>query len=321
VNCLQVYNNELYAGGQFVNMNNVSAQRIAKWNGTAWSAVDGGVTGSMASVNCMAVYHNQLYVGGNFYFAGSSSISTNCIARWNGVSWDSVGGGLNWYVTDMVVDSVNDILYVSGGFTGFGNTICRGVAMWNDTNWSPVGSGLDTLWGTQCLEMFNGELYAGGANVTVTTFGDTINNIYKYDGTKWISVDGGANNTVMDLAVFNGNLYVGGYFSGVGNGTNANKIACYGSTCPVSVGIAENADMLPFKMYPNPTGDVLYVETPDSRELTFCLKNAEGRTIFEQTFTKRLEYSTANLSRGAYFVHVFSSDLKVTHVEKLIIER
>jgi hypothetical protein len=51
------------------------------------------------------------------------------------------------------------------------------------------------------------------------------------------------------------------------------------------------------------------------------LKNAEGRTVFEQTFTKRLEYNTANLSHGAYFVHVFSSDLKVTHVEQLIIER
>jgi trimeric autotransporter adhesin len=320
INCLSVYNNELYAGGAFISINNVSVNRIAKWNGTQWTNVGGGVQGGVETVYCMAVYHNQLYVGGDFYFSGSNNLSTNCIARWNGTVWDSVGSGVNLAVFDMVVDTVRDVLYVGGGFTNTRDTTVFGIAQWNDSIWLPVGTGLDTLWGTRCLEVYNGELYAGGVNVTTTSQGDTIRNIYKFNGIKWVSVDGGANSDVYQLAVFQGNLYVGGSFWQVGYGINASRIACYGSTCPTSVGISEEPPSVPFKMFPNPTKDILRIETEEPNPLVFRLVDLNGKLIVEKNFTGKLEYNTKSLAVGTYLVQVSLEGGTRIHTEKLVVE-
>lgn len=320
INCLEVYNNDLYAAGQFVTIDNVPVNRIAKWNGTSWTDVGGGLTGGMGEVICMTVFHNQLYVGGNFTAAGSGNLSTYYVARWNGASWDSVGTGFNYPVHELLVDSINDVLYAGGEFSYIGNTICRGVAVWNDVNWSPVGSGLDTLWGTRCLEMFNGELYAGGGNVTTTTQGDTINNIYKFNGTKWVSVDGGANSTVMDMSVYGGNLYIGGYFSQVGYSTPANKIACYGTTCPTSVGIHEYSSAEIFKVYPNPASEVIIVQTSLIGDVYFTLQDVNGNIISQTTFDTKVEFSTIGIAAGIYTICVKSVDGTASHSEKIVIQ-
>ncbi len=236
VNAIQEYQGNLFIGGEFVTVNNISCRRIAKWNGISWSNVGGGFAGN-CYVNCMAVYHNQLYVGGAIGLPNGPNSYYYNIARWNGIQWDSVGGKTNFDVMALAVDTVRDVLYAAGGFRQVGGTTAYGIAMWNDTIWSPVGSGTDTLWGTQCLAIYNGELYAGGANITITSQGDTLRNIYKYNGIKWVGVDGGANNSVLSMGVYQGNLFVGGSFLQVGHGINASRIACYGTTCPLGVGV------------------------------------------------------------------------------------
>ena len=51
----------LYIAGRFDSVNSVPAVRIAKRNGTSWSALGSGISGS---VNSMAVSGTDLYVGG-----------------------------------------------------------------------------------------------------------------------------------------------------------------------------------------------------------------------------------------------------------------
>jgi hypothetical protein len=280
----------------------------------------GGVHGGMENVNCMAVYHNQLYVGGYFYSVGTNNLPAYCIARWNGTQWDSVGSGMNYPVHALVVDSVNDVLYAAGEFSYIRNTVCRGIAVWNDTLWKPVGSGYDTLWGTRCLQMYNGELYAGGANETVTIQGDTLRNLYKFNGTKWVSVDGGTNAYINCMEVFQGNLYVGGGFWQVGHGIPANKIACYGTTCPTSVGISENPPPIPFSMFPNPNKDILRIETEEPNELVFRLMDINGKSIAEKKFVGKFEYNTTSLAKGTYLIKISLKDGSRAHTEKLVIE-
>lgn len=320
INCVETYNGFVYAGGLFTTINNVTVRRIAQYNGTTWANMNTGVSGGVGAVYCMAVYHNQLYVGGNFYFAGSSNLSTNCIARWNGTQWDSVGSGMNSDVRALLVDSANDVLYAAGGFTSIGNTICRGVAVWNDTIWKPVGSGLDTLWGTMCLAMFNGELYAGGANVGTTTTGDTLHNIYKFNGIKWVEVSGGANNTVTAMMTYQSNLYVAGYFSQVGNGIPVNHIACYGTTCPTSVGIDETPPPVTFQLYPNPADDFLHIESNESQPLEFQLSDMNGKTVIDQTFQNKADISLRGLPAGTYLVRVSLQNGERTGTEKIVIK-
>ncbi len=318
IQCMEVYNNEIYIGGMMTTVDGISCNRMAKYNGTSWSDVGGGVNGSFEDVKSMAIYHGQLYVGGDFVQAGS--IPAYFIARWNGVQWDTVGSGLNYYVWDMTVDSINDVLYVCGGFTLAGGVPANGVAMWNDTVWSAVGTGTDTLWGTHCLSMFNGQLFAGGGNVTITAAGDTINNVYKFDGIKWTSVDGGASSDVEEMCVYNGNLYIGGYFSQVGYGIPANRIACYGTTCPIGVGISEPPKKIPFSMFPNPNEDVLHITTAEPGQLVLKIFSNSGQLVNQQTFIGQIDFETGTLAAGSYTVQVSLEDGSRMHSEVLIVK-
>ena len=56
----------LYIGGSFANVGEVVANRVAKWNGSAWSALGSGLNGQVAA---LAVSHTDLYVGGDFTIA------------------------------------------------------------------------------------------------------------------------------------------------------------------------------------------------------------------------------------------------------------
>jgi hypothetical protein len=73
----------------------VSASRIARWNGTSWSALGSGISGlpNFTSVNALTVLPNgDLVAGGQFTSAGG--VSANGIARWDGTSWSALGSGM-----------------------------------------------------------------------------------------------------------------------------------------------------------------------------------------------------------------------------------
>lgn len=133
----------LYAGGNFISAGGVPALRIARWNGTAWSAVGGGLgTVFSASVLALATYDDgtgtALYAGGRF--TPSDGAPGNRIAKWDGVSWQPLGAGLNG---DVLALSVYDRgsgpeLIVGGTFTLSGGIANYNVAAWNGTSWSSI---------------------------------------------------------------------------------------------------------------------------------------------------------------------------------------
>jgi hypothetical protein len=84
---------ELYAGGLFLLSGSVLVPGLAKWNGTQWSLVGGGLTGNPVQVFGLAVFDDglgaSLYVAGHFSAAGG--IPANTLVRWNGTTWSSIG--------------------------------------------------------------------------------------------------------------------------------------------------------------------------------------------------------------------------------------
>src|SRR5436190_16696285 len=88
VNAVCVFNNTLYAAGNFTHDGSAttSLNHIAKWNGSGWVAVGSGVD---ATVTSMAVLNSELYVGGDFAMAGGYPASK--VAKWNGTSWSAIG--------------------------------------------------------------------------------------------------------------------------------------------------------------------------------------------------------------------------------------
>jgi hypothetical protein len=71
----------LYAGGYFTNIEGVSANRVARWDGSSWTALGGGISGTSGLggdiVRALASYDAgsgpALYAGGSFLLAGGTA--------------------------------------------------------------------------------------------------------------------------------------------------------------------------------------------------------------------------------------------------------
>ena len=67
---LAVSGSDLYVGGYFTTAGDSTAYRIAKWNGSSWSALGSGVNSRNSHVSALAVLGADLYAGGSFTAAG-----------------------------------------------------------------------------------------------------------------------------------------------------------------------------------------------------------------------------------------------------------
>ncbi len=159
----------LYAAGSFTMSSLSGAPRgIARWNGSAWSAVGTGIGSGSSRINALAVYNPgsgvSLYAAGSFGTIGG--VSANNIARWNGSTWSSLGNGLNTSLNGINALAVfnagtGSALYAAGLITSPG----VGIARWNGSAWSTLGSGV--LYQPFALAAAYGEaagpaLYVGG---------------------------------------------------------------------------------------------------------------------------------------------------------------
>ncbi len=119
-------NGDLLAGGQFdfAVGNPQVLNSIARWNGTGWSPIGGGVTYTLAITHPGIVYSLQelpdgdLLVGGYFDHAGGTALSW--LARWNGSSWSSFGSGPNGSVQSLALAPWGE-LFAGGNFTAVGS--------------------------------------------------------------------------------------------------------------------------------------------------------------------------------------------------------
>lgn len=78
INTLKVCNNELYAGGHFSQINNVAANKLARFNGINWCSVEYGVD---LRPKALEVFENELIVNGEFYSA--SGVECNNIVKYS----------------------------------------------------------------------------------------------------------------------------------------------------------------------------------------------------------------------------------------------
>ncbi|OFX31100.1 MAG: hypothetical protein A2X08_18125 [Bacteroidetes bacterium GWA2_32_17] len=208
---LAVFNGQVYASGRFWNISGLNTRGIAKWNGTNWSAVGGGLQGcgNYPCAQAMANFKNNLFVGGEVCIAGT--LPVNCIARWNGTTWDSLGSGVNSNVNAMVIDTINNFLYLSGLFIQTGGKDAWSVAKWDGFEMDSVGKPFGH--GKTCMEMYHGQLYVGGY-AGQGGINDTI--LIRWDGKQWHNVIGTLS-SLEALQVYKEKLYIGGGYFMVGN--------------------------------------------------------------------------------------------------------
>ena len=174
VRALAVFNDgsgdALYAAGDFKSAGGVTARRVARWNGTTWSALGTGIAGGdFPSVSALTVFNDgsgdALYAAGDFKTAGQNP--ANRIARWNGTTWTSLGSGMNFEIQALTVfdDGSGPALYAGGNFKQAGESPATRVARWDGTAWSSLlGTGMDFV--VHFLDVFDDgsgpSLYAAG---------------------------------------------------------------------------------------------------------------------------------------------------------------
>ena len=152
-------NGDLYVGGEFTSAGGTTVNKIAKWNGTAWSALGSGTVG--LNHNCYSLYitGSKVYAGGIFTAAGG--ITANCIACYNtsNNTWSAVGTGTEFQGKDVVGYNQAGIKALNG----VGNTVYAGFAY----------TGIQEI-----------------KNINI----NYADQIYKWDGSNWLSLASSSNN-------------------------------------------------------------------------------------------------------------------------------
>jgi hypothetical protein len=282
----------LYAAGAFPKAGGITVNRIARWDGSAFSALEGpggvGLTGDSFPpwVLALTVFDDgcgggpALYAGGNFITAGG--VTVNRVARWDGSTWsalESPGGvGMNDMVWNLTVfddgSGGGPALYAGGAFTTAGGVTVNGIARWDGHAWSAlagpggvgVGGSAPHIYTLGVFDDGSGDgpaLYAGGAFTTAG--GVTVNQIARWDGSGWSALAGpgdagisGPSPYVFALTEFDDGtgdgpaLYVGGQFTTAG-GVTAINIARWSrpvdNPCPADFtgdGVLDLADIVAF---------------------------------------------------------------------------
>ncbi len=244
VNAIYCYKDTLYMGGGFDSASgNSNTANLAIWNGLNWQSTSIGQPGS--DVYDFIEFHDTLFIAGNFSTIGG--VEYKKIAAYNGEEWINVGdmgmycralaifndelyaggywgvrrylGGTEWetfdiipdgQVNELMVDTINSLLFVGGEFFHIGDELSVCSAIWDGFNWTATGTANSTTIIPQASAMYRGEFYAG--NSVKVEGDDWTFGIKKWNGETWDSIGGAFNSSISSLEVFRDTLYIGGYF-------------------------------------------------------------------------------------------------------------
>jgi len=229
VNAAIEYQGSLVIAGRFTRIGDVEANGIARWNGTAWVPLGGGLEGG--AVSCLAIYHGDLVAGGDFFFADGGF--SQSIARWDGTAWSSFGGGLHVPNTTVV------------SLAAHGDTLVAAQDAWYEYTF-PVPPNMKPPW-PYLVDMWDGSQWVSlpGANgwiASVAFFEDALfaggvfdslgsvpaARIGRWEGSEWSEVGGGlsASSYVASMCVHSDQLVLGGTIDKAGT-VDAENVATW----------------------------------------------------------------------------------------------
>ena len=138
VSSVAAWGPDVYVSGGFNMINGVTVNRVAKWNGTTWSAMGNGLpspTWQLGGVR-LAASGNDVLAIGDFTVAGGGPADR--IAKWNGTSWTALGAGLNASAATVV--AAGGDIFAGGSFTMAGCNASPYFARYRNTVWTGTGT-------------------------------------------------------------------------------------------------------------------------------------------------------------------------------------
>jgi hypothetical protein len=215
---------DIYVGGFFTFAGGLQVNNIARFDGVQWHSLTIGVSSGLVGgeVRTLAYDDGQLYAGGFFISGGGTPL--NRIGRWDGTSWDDLGGGVTGAglvtVDRLAIDPTqSSTIVATGNFSEAGGTLVNKIARLDGSQWgalSDSGGNVGLAFAGDALLVSGSEIIVGG------TFDDGTGvfrpGVQRFTGSEWLPV--GSNQPsgpVNALGVFNGDLVAGGSFSLVGS--------------------------------------------------------------------------------------------------------
>ncbi len=226
VMAFQEYQGGLVAGGHFTTIGGVPASRIARWDGAQWHALG---TGLDNAATALTVHKGQLIAAGYFTMAGGAPVAH--IARWDGAAWQPLGLGLDGTVHALTI--WHGDLIAGGQFENAGGAPAAHIARWDGSAWHALGDGVggeSLVYGVTALLASTTDLFVGGDFSEAQ--GEEAKGIALWDGAAWSELGGGVRSDygpaqVNGFLVKDGNLYIGGNFSGTGVTVPSSKMAVW----------------------------------------------------------------------------------------------
>ncbi|HVU09553.1 MAG TPA: hypothetical protein VHG89_13550 [Verrucomicrobiae bacterium] len=233
VNAIAVTNGNVYVGGEFSSADGVSAQNIARWDGTNWSALGSGPGGVVASIT---VRTDGVYAAGAPF--NGSVYGSPFFSRWDGTNWqtayniNSADTFYALYLNDshFGMDAVafqDTNIFIGGHFNIIwydqsSETNCMNIMRFDGTYARIVGTGLNS--NVVAMAILGTNLYVAG--LFTNAGGIAASHIARWDGNNWWPVGIGVvgSGTIDSLAALGTNLYAGGTFTNIG-GVPAARIA------------------------------------------------------------------------------------------------
>lgn len=168
-----------------------------------WNTVGNGLSGNFGLANpdfATDTSNGEIYIAHTELNTSTFNFEVT-VRKWNGLSWFNYPKitGINYKVEDIVINDT--IIYIIGGTV----VTTPNIAFYefNGTSWSakaPTGFSGTAYTG----EMINGELVVGGDFWD----GNSIEDIFRYDGTNYFSYPVIGNIRVTDILEYNGDMYV-----------------------------------------------------------------------------------------------------------------
>lgn len=220
VSCALVWNGDLVIAGDFTTVGDAPANGMARFDGTAWRAMDQGLGAAFSLVE----------FEGDLFAAGSVAGGPAGIIRWNGHEWESVGGSgiAGWLRIVRRIVAWNGSLVICGSFTSVDGVPCVNAARWDGSQWHAMGSELTST--VDAIVEHEGDLYAAGWYF-----------VRRWNGSAWTDVAPGAQGHIYQLASHDGRLIATGSFWSMGGPGSVMNIASYDGAGWASLGAGLDA--------------------------------------------------------------------------------
>ena len=269
-----------YITGNFPDPQSNGTASLLRYNGSSWETVPGWNT--ISSIKEFSIHNDTLYVAGTFRVA--TGAPGDLIARFDGTTWDDMGGGMLYEPVPMssailAMTWYHGELWVAGFFTRAGDIAAESIAKWNGHQWCSLPAD------------FQGQQ----PNATVVR--------------------------IVDMAVWRDSLYICGGFRWI-NGVPIKQVAQWlggdvEEACSTPVGVAEPRMFPTLHVYPNPSEDLLTIQGLGSGAFHFVVKDALGRTVLEQVSGTHL-LDVSALPGGSYTIACFEHAGKVIGQSRFI---